>query len=756
MKNTLFLLIVLSTISIHAKTIIVKQDGTGDYTTIQDGINASQDGDTILVWPGTYYENINFNGNNIMVGSLALTTGDDAYIDQTIINGDKTGSCVRIDSFESDAELCGFSLTNGSGTGNNTKNGGGIFLRYSTSIIDRCEIFENEVISGGGGVYCLDATSFFSSLNIYDNHSYDKGGGIVIGGYSNVIFDSINPCNIYHNYAARGNDVLIGTISNVDFVVDTFTVFNPTPFHLYHSDENGFPIALNYTILNQKINPVNADLHVSPYGDNNNSGLSPESPLKTVNFALSKILPDTNNPKTIYIANGCYSPTNGNIYPLSLRSYVHINGQERDSTILDAGNMGVLLRGDHFTRDYSIKHLTFQNGNGNIYFSNHFGACIIAYNDNLIFEDILFTNNWGNIASCGTFNQINNGVFKNVEFYRNFGHKAFRTGMLPEYPYHLKLINCYWHENAPIGDTTSTAGGAVSVLSNYTDPDTSACYLINCLISDNHSYYTPPHYLNMIAVVNGAQAYIINSTIGNNYHANFYSGNICVSDNAELHIYNSIMFGNSPPEIYMTSANGNAELNIYNSLLAGGQNGIAFLNSGNIVYYDPSNIDNDPMWDTASMYPFSLSLGSPCIDAGTLELPAGFELPECDLAGNPRVWGNGVDMGAYEHGPWVGIDYYNSKFKTQDPELIEASPNPFAYGTHIKYEAPKGGHVKIAVFNLKGQKIRTLIDSYQAPGVGEFYWDGTTDGGWELSPGTYLINIIINGKNKGNLKLIRN
>jgi len=42
----------------RGQIITVKQDGTGDYTIIQDAVNAAVDGDTILVWSGTYIENV--------------------------------------------------------------------------------------------------------------------------------------------------------------------------------------------------------------------------------------------------------------------------------------------------------------------------------------------------------------------------------------------------------------------------------------------------------------------------------------------------------------------------------------------------------------------------------------------------------------------------------------------------------------------------------------------------------------------------
>ncbi|MEA3286786.1 MAG: FG-GAP-like repeat-containing protein, partial [Candidatus Marinimicrobia bacterium] len=76
----------------------VRTDGTGDFTLIQDAIDASSDGDTVLVYPGTYVENINFNGHNIVVGSLFLTTQDTSYISSTIIDGNQAGSVVTFES----------------------------------------------------------------------------------------------------------------------------------------------------------------------------------------------------------------------------------------------------------------------------------------------------------------------------------------------------------------------------------------------------------------------------------------------------------------------------------------------------------------------------------------------------------------------------------------------------------------------------------------------------------------------------------
>ena len=110
-----------------------------DYSTIQEGINAASHSDTVLVDTGTYVENINFNGKNITVASHYLTTLDASYISQTVIDGDSAGSVVIFENSEdSTALLCGFTITNGSGSDGWSgvrmqKLGGGIFLINASS-----------------------------------------------------------------------------------------------------------------------------------------------------------------------------------------------------------------------------------------------------------------------------------------------------------------------------------------------------------------------------------------------------------------------------------------------------------------------------------------------------------------------------------------------------------------------------------------------------------------------------------------------
>ena len=145
------------------------------YTTIQLAIDAAFTGDTILVSPGTYKENINFKGKDIVVGSLFLTTGNGDHIKQTVIDGNQKGSVVTFDHSETlKSKLIGFTITNGI---NST--GGGIYCKSSSPTLTNLIVAGNKCGSGdygyGGGVYCDASSPVLENILIYDN--------TIIGGF---------------------------------------------------------------------------------------------------------------------------------------------------------------------------------------------------------------------------------------------------------------------------------------------------------------------------------------------------------------------------------------------------------------------------------------------------------------------------------------------------------------------------------------------------------------------------------------------
>ena len=144
-KLILLVLYILLSISISAQiTFLVPSQ----YSTIQSAINSSSNGDTILVSPGTYYENVNFNGKNIVLASDYLLSSDTSFISSTIIDGNQSGTCVTFNNGESStAVLTGFTLTNGGGV----YAGGGVSIVNSSPTLSHLVIENNSPSSDGGG-----------------------------------------------------------------------------------------------------------------------------------------------------------------------------------------------------------------------------------------------------------------------------------------------------------------------------------------------------------------------------------------------------------------------------------------------------------------------------------------------------------------------------------------------------------------------------------------------------------------------------
>ncbi|MCH7732870.1 MAG: hypothetical protein IIB44_10225, partial [Candidatus Marinimicrobia bacterium] len=161
-----------------------------DYSTIQAGIDASTNGDTVLVQPGTYVENINFNGKNIVVGSLTLTTGDTSNISQTIIDGNQDGSVVTFNNSEDmSAVLYGFTIRNGkakdrAGGGVDWRGGGGIFLDNASPRLIWLIIEDNsttgtnytEPARAGGGLYIEGGNILILNSTIRNNTASECAG----------------------------------------------------------------------------------------------------------------------------------------------------------------------------------------------------------------------------------------------------------------------------------------------------------------------------------------------------------------------------------------------------------------------------------------------------------------------------------------------------------------------------------------------------------------------------------------------------
>ncbi|MCK4654976.1 MAG: hypothetical protein KAU01_11095, partial [Candidatus Cloacimonetes bacterium] len=200
--RTLFFVLVFFILSILLSATIINVPG--DQPTIQEGINVAVDSDTVLVQPDTYFENIDYNGKNITVASLFLTTQNTTYISQTVIDGNQNGSVVIFNSGEdSTAVLTGFTITNGYAIAN--YGGGGIYLNNTNPKLINLIISNNSTIYDGGGIRGNGSSPSLVNVKITCN-SASYGGGILL----------CNSNSTLENVTITGNSAVIGG-GGIDF-----------------------------------------------------------------------------------------------------------------------------------------------------------------------------------------------------------------------------------------------------------------------------------------------------------------------------------------------------------------------------------------------------------------------------------------------------------------------------------------------------------------------------------------------------------
>jgi len=173
-------------------------------------------------------------------------------------------------------------------------------------------------------ISCVSSHIHLIGTTIKNNYAEYNGGGILFWNDSSASFDVDERCNIFLNYGSNSCDLRSANCNIINIIVDTFTVAEPDNYFAY-------PLSyFTFDILNYKVESVNQDLYVSPDGNNNNSGMTPAEPLKTISYALTKVASDSTHPNTIHLSNGIYSPDlTGEILPLNCRSYVSIIGRKR-------------------------------------------------------------------------------------------------------------------------------------------------------------------------------------------------------------------------------------------------------------------------------------------------------------------------------------------------------------------------------------------------------------------------------------------
>ena len=754
----------------------IKQDGTGNFTTIQEGINASIDADTVLVYPGTYFENIIYNGKNITVASLEFTTGDPSYIASTVINGQQQESCIRVMDLESTAKIQGFTLTNGWGSQWYCSSGGGVIVtgEYQNPTffsIKNCRITKNSSWTGGG-IYAFRSNITLSGVSIHDNYAYMTGGGIQVND-TVLNFDDNNRCNIYNNLAGTGLDLYSFRCETNEVIVDTFTVMEPTRYFANQYELTSCPNPpYSFNILHSTLEPVNQDLYVSTYGDDANSGLTPQEPMKTIIQAIRKVASDSLNPKTIHLAAGIYSKSaNDQFFAFGGKDNIKIIGNSKETTIIDGENGQYPLFYMSCSDNSEVKNITFQNV---IY-----GPSIVSIYDSneTLFENISIKNFVGSdgfAAFCSS--PLETMYFRNVDFINCIVDEHVAAAYFYELN-HLEIDNCNFLDNTCSGNNpsqycagfqastyaegdivirnskfinnlldSSGSSNAVAIALGTLNGESGDFTISNCLFSNNQCMGTAEK----IILLDGSGNVSINNTT---FVDNTGTYILTILRNP-IEFYNNIMRNNCNYEIFLpdNSPWGNTStLNISHCNIQGGQSAIYNQNNANIVNWGEGNIDEDSLFLLSGDDPYQLTEQSPCIDAGTPDT-TGLFIPPWDLLYNERVVdgdGDGIaiiDIGAYEYQDSVST--LEDIIKPITQTKISNYPNPFNPSTTIKLDLAESGKIELAIYNIKGQKVKTLMDAYSCKGHFEIIWRGVDENKKSVASGQYIIKLKINGEEK--------
>jgi hypothetical protein len=278
--------------------------------------------------------------------------------------------------------------------------------------------------------------------------------------------------------------------------------------------------------------------------------------------------------------------------------------------------------------------------------------------------------------------------------------------------------------------------------------------IVNCEFVNNNYFNSFTDYTVGISFFahDDQRLNIVNSTFSSNIFEGIYVGNapLRLTNGIEVEILNTIIYNNETEySIILDTENTNLipVLDVHHSIIEDGLEGV-LSDDYCILNWDEDTISEaDPSFMYDGEYPYKLQEGSPAIDAGSLDLPEGIVLPEYDLAGNLRVRGNGIDIGAYEYNP------YSSPVNENELEYsnLVIYPNP----VHLKQgrgsviinypTSDDEADYELSIYNIKGQRVKSFKIQNSKFKIGEASWDLRDDEGDEVVAGVYFVRVAKDG-----------
>ena len=330
-----------------------------------------------------------------------------------------------------------------------------------------------------------------------------------------------------------------------------------------------------------------------------------------------------------------------------------------------------------YTSSPIITYNTISNNSA----SDDGGGIYCGISSPTITNNIIFNNSassWGGGIYCNGSSSIitNNTISNNSAYYCGGG------------------ICCDWSSLTITNNTisynsaSSYGGGGIHCYGS------SSPIIINNTISNNSANYGGGVYCS-----NNNSPTITNNTISNNDATN--GGALYCNGNSDPTLQNTILWGNtantSGSQVFLYDEDSDPNFyycDVQGSTSAFGLNGIFYTGT-----YE-NNIDADPLFVAPSdsiTADWSLQIGSPCINAGTPDT-TGLDLPTTDLAGNPRIIGGHIDIGAYEYQGSASI------YSVNNPDVLLIYPNPVT--DYFFIETLQKSEIEIS--NIEEQIIKRL------------------------------------------------
>ncbi|MBI9031430.1 DUF1565 domain-containing protein [bacterium] len=742
MKIKLIVILLLWVIlgSLNSLTRVIGQTGNEDYSSIQAAIDDSAPGDTLLVLPGRYFESLSIETDNLTLQSNYALTNNREDIDDTIIDGNAVSNCLDVEA--NNTVINGLTFTN-------AFEWPAVRLYYdigNVTILNN--VIKNNCASGLFGTW--GSTIFLAGNVIKNNHSNFSGTGMKISGNSNysptiVEFDQVNLNSIFNNYGDV-QDIYFKDVLCDAIYLDTISVALDYPDNFFihctvgelTTEEIPYPqIFYQNTYLEQ----IDADLYVSPNGNDNNSGLSMDEPFRTIQYATKMIKSNPQQINSVYLLPGTYSKLlNEQIFPISLPAHTRLLG-------LGETPQAVIIGDEPDNVNIAMIATQTEAGNFTVRSNIHsYSSAVGIYGKKRDFEEEEYYLHDVILENCSPDGQslavqlVKNATIENI---------LIRDVTVTDHHDAGYVFGCYQAEvnlnNIEITNINSYIDDLVLVM----DFGLSSVNANNLIFHNNYSntgylmqftnyegiYHTDnqANFSNVLAYRNYFSANIAIMWLSNVYQpinlSNFTlahntSGNYALGVRGDVKIRNSIFYNhNNPREITLGRhpEAGPTILDIDYSLIQGGIEGIGNATTGdNSLIYGDNNLNTDPLFrgdldaslDLEDYRRVQLTENSPCIDSGTTQ-DLETNITDYDIAGNPRIWGDGIDMGAYEYNPSVGNNNDDAS-ETASDIIVNQYPNPVDLTqtncAYLDFFIPvtRKGKVKIAIYNLKGQKVRDL------------------------------------------------